>query len=128
MNGRPAAAGLVVAAVLAASAFAPPSVRAADDPHQCGPQSRWCIGALRKHGKRVLEIAGFDLRGRYRVCVTPPAAHERCRTFTLTPNGTGAYGSSVSFTRHFPHRRHGRYRVRWVYDGAQLGRVLSFSI
>jgi hypothetical protein len=130
---RPPRAAVGVLATLAlllgAGATVPPRAPAAgNDPHQCGPQERWCIGALRKHGRRFLEIAGFELRGRYAVCVTPPGALEGCHRFTLTPNGAGAHASSVSFTGHFPHRRAGRYRVRWIYDGAQLGRVLRFSL
>ncbi|HWI74987.1 MAG TPA: hypothetical protein VNT55_23700, partial [Baekduia sp.] len=86
-----------------------------------------CIGALVKHGKRFLDITGFELRGRYRVCVTPPGAAERCKAFTLTPNGTGARASSIAFAKHFPHARSGRYKVRWIYAGKQLGRTLTFS-
>ena len=124
MRRRLAAAGAAAALALTA---APAARAAAPDPHQCAAANRWCIGAFLKHGRRFFDIAGFDLRGRYRVCVTPPRARERCRTFTLTPNGTGARASSVSFTKHFPHARAGRYRVRWVYGGAQLGRTLTFS-
>jgi hypothetical protein len=120
----PRLAALVAAvAVLAAL----PSAARAADPHQCGPDNRWCIGALVKGGKRFLEISGFDLRGDYRVCVRAPGAgRERCRTFALRRNGAGAYGSSVAFARHFAHARTGTYRVRWIYDGKQLGRTLAF--
>lgn len=121
---RRAAVG-VAGAVFTAAAASPAS---AAEPFQCGPNDRWCTGTFIKHGQRFLDITGFDLQGRYRVCVTPPGARERCKAFTLVPNGTGANASSIRFTKHFPHARPGRYRVRWVYDGRQLGRTLTFKV
>jgi hypothetical protein len=93
---------------------------------QCAPGERWCIAVFDSAGRRTLAIFGFDVRGPYRVCVTPPKAHERCRTFTLVPNGGGGAESRVRFAEHFPHARHGRYKARWVYQGKQLGRTLAF--
>jgi hypothetical protein len=104
-----------------------PASAAQQLPHQCAAGNRWCTFVLDKHGRIFFDIAGFGLKGRYQVCVTPPAAQERCKTFRLLPNPTGANGSSVRFTTNFPHRRHGRYRVRWRYAGHQLGKVLAFS-
>ncbi|HMJ37641.1 MAG TPA: hypothetical protein VK501_27290 [Baekduia sp.] len=119
-----------VAALALALAFV--SLPAADAsaaklPFQCATANRWCTFVLSKSGRIHFDIAGFDLQNRYRVCVTPPSAKERCKTFGLRPNPTGANSSSVRFTTNFPHARHGRYRVRWVYEGRQLGKVLSFS-
>jgi hypothetical protein len=124
---RPGSRRLAMLVAGVAVLAAPPSAAVAADPHQCGPDDRWCVGALVKQGTRFLEISGFDLRGEYRVCVRSPGARrERCRTFALRPGGAGAYGSSVAFARNFPHARHGTYRVRWVYRGEQLGRTLAF--
>jgi hypothetical protein len=117
-----------VSAAGAALTAAAPSPALAAEPFQCGPNDRWCNGTFIKHGQRFLDITGFELRGRYRVCVTPPGARERCKTFTLVRNGTGANASSIRFTKHFPHARSGRYRVRWIHDGQQLGRTLTFKV
>jgi hypothetical protein len=114
------------AALLALVLLVPTAARANNDDLQCGPGDRWCIGAFMKHGRRFLDVGGFEMKGTYQVCVAPPGAKETCRTFTLVRNGTGAMVSSVRFTKHFPHARHGRYAVRWLYHDAQLGRVLHF--
>jgi hypothetical protein len=114
------AAGLAAAAAFASSA-------AAELPHQCAAENRWCAGVFDQHGRRVFKLAGFGMHGRYRLCVTPPGAGERCRSFALVPNPTGAGASTVSFAGHFPHARPGRYHVRWVYDDRQLGRTLAFT-
>jgi hypothetical protein len=113
-----------IALTLAAPSAAP---AAAKGVNACGPGNRWCHGILDKHGRLFLDLAGFGLKGSYRLCVTPPEARERCKSFGLQPNATGASASSVRFTSHFPHRRHGRYHARWIYDGRQLGRALAFS-
>jgi hypothetical protein len=120
------------AAALAAAALAlasPTGARAtaAPPPHQCAPANRWCNGVFLQHGRRVFKLAGFDLHGRYRLCVTPPEARERCHAFGLAPNGAGANASTVSFAGHFPHARPGRYRVRWIYGGDPLGHTLAFT-
>jgi hypothetical protein len=106
---------------------APTVASAAKNVVQCGPGNRWCITVLDKHGRIFFDIAGFDMKGSYRLCVTPPKAAERCKTFGLRANATGAHASSVRFTTNFPHRRKGRYRVRWIYDGRQVGRAITFS-
>lgn len=125
---RRALAPVLLAATLALAhlAVAPSPARAAD-PFKCASDNRWCVGAFLKHGRRFLDITGFDMKGRYRVCVTPPGAQERCKAFTLVRNAGGANASSVRFTKHFPHARHGRYAVRWTYEGRQVGPVLRFS-
>ena len=115
-------AGLAMTAAPSAQAFIPGPGEAIS----CGPGERWCVAVFNMSGRRTLNITGWDLRGRYRVCVTPPRARERCKAFTLVRSATGAYGSNVRLARHFPHRRHGRYRARWIYDGKQIGRTLAF--
>ncbi|MCW3004752.1 MAG: hypothetical protein JWQ20_4050 [Conexibacter sp.] len=117
----------MLAAVAIAIAAVPAVPAAAKDVNECAPATRWCHGVFDKHGRLFLDLAGFGLKGSYRLCVTPPKARERCKSFGLRRNATGAYDSSVRFTSNFPHRRHGRYRARWLYDGRQLGRILSFS-
>jgi hypothetical protein len=124
---RPAPLATLAAVLLVT--LSPPAAEAnTRDVNECGPKNRWCHGVFNKHGRVFLDIAGFDFTGRYRVCVLPPRAdRESCRRFGLRPNGTGANASSVRFTRNFPHARHGRYRVRWFYEGRQVGRRLTFT-
>ena len=111
----------VVGALLLAAA-APASATA-----QCGPDNRWCVAVQHHAGHLVFAFAGFGYTGTYRVCVTAPKSKELCRTFGLRPNGTGANASSVQFAQHFPHQRHGRYKVRWVYVGKQVGKTMTFT-
>ena len=115
---------LAVAAVL--FALASPA-KAVPPEAQCAPANHWCIAVLRHHATVVFAFAGFGYTGTYQVCVTPPKAKERCKTFGLRPNGTGANASSVQFAKNFPHRRHGRYRVRWLYADKQVGKSMTFT-
>lgn len=92
----------------------------------CGPAEQWCVAVLNSAGRRTLAIYGLDIRGPYRVCVTAPKSKERCHSFKLVPNGGGGHQSRVRFAEHFPHARHGHYKARWIYQGKQLGRTLSF--
>jgi hypothetical protein len=119
------AAALLVAALVAAGAQAAPKP-GPGEAIQCAPGERWCIAVLDSAHRRTLAIYGFDVRGRYQVCVTPPKAHERCHAFTLVTNSGGGAESRVRFADHFPHARHGHYKARWIYQGKQLGRTLSF--
>jgi hypothetical protein len=131
---RRALASAIAAALLAllAVAAAPGGAGATPIPGpgeaiQCAPGERWCIAVFNSGGRRTLAIYGWVVRGRYRVCVTPPRSRrERCKSFTLVVNGHGGAESRVRLARHFPHGRHGTYRARWIYQGKQLGRTLSF--
>jgi hypothetical protein len=111
-----------VAATLVLAPAAPASATA-----QCGPGNHWCIAVQDDHGRTLLAFAGFGYTGDYRLCVTPPKAKEGCKTFGLRPNGTGANASTVAFTRHFPHARKGKYRVRWLYHDQQVGKTMTFT-
>lgn len=124
---RLVAVALAVAALalLASLAPAPTPARAAD-PFKCASDDNWCVGAFLRSDRRFLDVFGFDMKGRYQLCVTPPRARERCKSFTLVRNASGARASSVRFTKHFPHARHGRYAARWLYHGKQVGPVLRF--
>jgi hypothetical protein len=127
MTGRVPARAALTLALLALAAPAAPAGAASKLPFTCGPEHRWCIGVFDQRKRLVFTVYHFDVRGRYDLCVTPPGAKERCRTFGLRRNQTGAFASTVDFRRNFPHRRHGRYRVRWILGGAQLGRTQSFT-
>jgi hypothetical protein len=118
---------LALAAMLA-MVVAPATVAtAAASDTQCAPGNRWCTAILRHHGRVALAFAGFGYTGTYDLCVTPPKAKERCRTFGLQHNATGASSSTVQFARHFPHARKGRYHVRWLYGGKQVGKSMAFT-
>jgi hypothetical protein len=121
-------AGLALVAALAALPSSPASA-AKHGSQQCAAGNRWCTFVLVRDDRYSFLIAGRGLVGSYRLCVTAPAARtERCREFRLLgPNAVDAYESRVSFTGNFPHARHGRYAVRWLYGGRQLGKVLHFS-
>jgi hypothetical protein len=126
---RHAPATAVLACALAVAVPSPATATIKPGPGEaisCGPGQRWCVAVFDKRGRRTLNVTGFDLRGSYQVCVTPPGAHERCKSFTLVRKPAGAYGSDVRLTKHFPHARHGHYQARWIYQGKQLGRTLSF--
>lgn len=119
-------ASALVAAALASAAQ--PAAAANGDSVQCAPGDAWCIAVFHKFARKIVffDIAGFKIAGQYQVCVTPPRRKERCRTYTLHRIATGANASSVQFTKNFPHSAHGVYRVRWIYEGKQLGRTLRF--
>jgi len=120
--------GATVVALAFTALPAAPAAAASHD-FRCASDNHWCIGAFVKHGHRSLDVAIFHVHGRYRVCVTPPGAGQRetCQTYTLVLNGAGAMASSVRFTKHFPHTRSGRYHVRWIVGGKQLGPTLWFA-
>jgi hypothetical protein len=122
---------VALVAVLAVAATLAPTTGATPKPGpgeaiSCGPSERWCVAVFNSAGRRTLAIYGLDIQGPYRVCVTPPRARERCRTFKLVRNAGGGHESRVRLAQHFPHARHGRYKARWIYQGRQLGRTLSF--
>jgi hypothetical protein len=123
---RRALAGVLTAAALLAPTASATPIPGPGEAIFCGPGERWCVAVFNSAGRRTLAIYGLDIKGPYRVCVTPPGAHERCRAFTLVPNGGGGHQSRVRLADHFPHTRHGRYKARWIYQGKQLGRALSF--
>ena len=118
-------ATLVAIAVAPASIAAAAATAASDT--QCASGNHWCTAILRDHGKVALAFAGFGLTGSYDLCVTPPKAKERCKTFGLRPNATGASSSTVQFARNFPHARKGRYHARWLYAGKQVGKSMAFT-
>jgi hypothetical protein len=116
---------LVLAGALAPTAGASPKPGPGEAIF-CGPGERWCVAVFNSAGRRTLAISGRDIHGPYQVCVTGPKSKERCRSFTLVPNGGGGHQSRVRFADHFPHARHGRYKARWIYRGKQIGKTLSF--
>jgi hypothetical protein len=122
---RAAAALLALVALLVPAAAAAP-IPGPGEAIQCTPGERWCIAVFNSSGRRTLALYGFDVSGRYKVCVKPPGARERCKAFTLVRNAVGGHESRVRLTRHFPHRVRGRYQARWIYHGKQLGRTLRF--
>ena len=84
-----------------------------------------CTSAVKRGGGVILRVrARRQYFKRYKLCVSPPTGGRTCRTFRLRRQG-GAYGSSIRWSRHFPDRGRGTYRVAWVV-GVGLGPVLDF--
>ena len=103
---------LALGAALVALAAGAPSALASS---YCSPTGDYCVVAKPAGERdRLLQVAGFPFRGRYRLCVYPPRGARTCRTFPLRRGDGDMYSSSVRWSLHFPNRGHGVYRVRWT--------------
>ncbi len=92
----------------------------------CSPTGDYCTSAKRKGGEVLLRIGTFSFRGTYRLCVRAPDGSAACKRFALRRGRAGIYASSKGWSRHFPNKGAGVYRVRWQKFGANLGPRLSF--
>jgi hypothetical protein len=92
----------------------------------CSPSGDFCIRIARDGGSPVFSIGTFAHRGRYTLCVTAPDSSRVCKRFLLTPEVHDLFGSHVRWSRHFPDKGSGTYRVRWRQSGTNLGPRLSF--
>jgi len=111
---------LVVALVLPASAAA----RSA----YCSPTGDVCFSAKRKKGDVALRFGTFALRGKVQACVTAPDRTRKCKTFTLKRGKRDIYAVRVLWSKHFPAKGKGKYRVRWrMPGGGNLGPRISFK-
>jgi hypothetical protein len=92
----------------------------------CSPSGDYCQFVIRKKGRIKLEMRQFPLRGKYNLCVKPPRETFTCKTFRWQRSGP-IFKSTVTFSRHFPSKKRGRYKVLWrTTDGFRLGKTLSF--
>jgi hypothetical protein len=73
---------------------------------------------------RITLIADFFKR--YQLCVTGPDGVRDCRRFRMQRAPHGLRESTVRWSRHFPNRGHGTYRVRWRTGGNPLGPPVTF--
>ena len=92
----------------------------------CSPTGDYCTSAKRKGGDVLLRIGSFGFRGAYRLCVRAPDGSAACKRFSLRRDRAGVYASSKGWSRHFPDKGAGVYRVRWQKFGRNLGPRLSF--
>ena len=92
----------------------------------CSPTGDYCQYVIRKEGKIKFEMRQFPLRGEYNLCVKPPRESFTCKTFRWRKSGP-IFKSTVTFSRHFPSKKRGRYKVQWrSTDGFKIGKTLSF--
>jgi hypothetical protein len=123
------AAALVVAATTRASA----SDRTIAS--YCSPSGDVCYGVFGRAGKPFLRITtAARYFGRYTLCVQlvgpgGGADHvRRCGSFPVFRAGGGTYGSTVNYTKQYPVKVRGRYRVTWKAFGSALGPPLTFRL
>lgn len=117
----------LIAAVLAALVSSSATVAATS---YCSPQTGdFCIGASKRNGVRYISMTSFAHRGRVRVCITKATSRD-CRRFRLRrlPGGVGLYEFKIRWSRHFPDRGRGLYRVRFNQSGLTIGPALSFRL
>lgn len=117
----------VLAAASVAAELAAPSPAAATG--YCSPSGDQCYSAKKIRGQVRLQYGTFSFRGKLRTCVQAPGGQNDCRTFTLRVR-KGVSSIDVRWSRHFPRRGPGTYRVRFagVSAGNQLGRAVTFRL
>lgn len=114
-------------ALAAASIAASPPPSAAAASTYCSSSGDLCYGAFAKQSPvrlRITLFAGYFTD--YRLCVTGPAGKRDCRGFRVRRIASGMYESTVRWSRHFPNRGRGTYRVRWSLGDRPLGPTLTF--
>jgi len=116
--GVTAVMAVLPAAVLPAAADARSSY--------CSPTGDYCTSATSRNGDVLLRIRTFSFSGSYRLCVRAPDRSATCKRFRLRRGRAGIYSSAKGWSRHFPNRGAGVYRVRWQKLGTNLGPRLSF--
>ena len=116
---------LALALVATAFAAAPSSASAASS--YCSTSGDVCYSARSAPPVKLrlgLAAKYFD---RFRLCVTGPEGTRDCKRFAVRLMANRIYGRSVRWSRHFPNRGHGVYRVRWLQqDGSRLGPAVTF--
>jgi hypothetical protein len=114
----------VLALALAALAAAPGTASAASA--YCSTSGDVCYSARSAPPVKLrlgLAAKYFDS---FRLCVTAPGGTRDCRRFAVRLMANGIYGRSVRWSRHFPNRGHGSYRVRWFAGGNAIGPPVTF--
>jgi hypothetical protein len=129
---------MVVLAVLAVAAAIGPAAPAAAPKvlsSYCSPSGDVCYGVFKRSGHVSLEITtAARYFGRYTLCVrrTRPvgagaASAQRCGSFPVFKQGLGTYGSRINYTKQYPIKTPGTYRVTWKAPAA-LGPSLQFRL
>lgn len=117
-------APIALAAVALALAVLPAAAEARSS--YCSPSGDFCTSVKKKRGDVLLRIGTFSFSGSYRLCVRAPDGSATCKRFRLLRSRDGILSSSKGWSRHFPSKGRGVYRVRWQKFGANLGPRLSF--
>jgi hypothetical protein len=93
----------------------------------CSPTGDYCTFAVLDEGRRTLGVRTFSFRGRVSICVDPPRGRVTCVRKPLRRDGLGVWEASAVWSRSFPNRGRGVYRVR-IYSpfDTRLGPLLSF--
>jgi hypothetical protein len=128
----------VLLAVLAVGvAFAPASVSPPTSTiaSYCSPSGDVCYGIFRRSGHVSLEITtAARYFQRYTLCVQRirpagggAASAQRCGSFPVFGQRFGSYGSRIHYTKQYPVKSAGTYRVTWKAPAA-LGPSLRFRL
>jgi hypothetical protein len=91
----------------------------------CSPTGDYCTAIRVQRDDAILKLGSFYPFGHYRLCVKPPHGARVCKRFKMRKRGDLSY-SNVRWSRHFPDRGFGLYRVRWRYQRRPLGPRLVF--
>ena len=113
-----------LAVVASASATAAPSGRIAS---YCSASGDVCYGVFDDRGVIRFQLTlAAKYFTRYRICVNPPRGATTCKSFPVKRVGS-QFGGAVLWTRNFPVRGLGRYRVTWRRGAQALGPALLFE-
>jgi hypothetical protein len=121
---RTVAALLLAAAALLAAGAAPSTAQARSN--YCSPTGDLCYAVVTRAPVRlrITTIAAFF--SRYQLCVTGPDGRRDCRRLRMAGAPHGLRESTIRWSRHFPNRGHGTYRVRYRSGGNPLGPAITF--
>lgn len=86
-----------------------------------------CMEVVPRERDFVLRVS-FVAGDRFSLCVTAPDRARGCRRFRLRriSERFSIFSSAVRWSRHFPHKGPGVYRVRWWRAGEPFGPPLGF--
>jgi len=115
-------AALLVGAALLAGAAPEASARST----YCSQTGDVCYGVVSRSPVRLRITTAAAFFRRYTLCVTGPDGKRDCRRFRMQAAPHGLRRSTVRWSRNFPNRGHGTYRVRWRSGGSPLGPAVTF--
>ena len=116
----------VAVAAAAAALFAVAVQPAAAATAYCSPSGDVCYDTLAGPPVLLRITTQAKYFSRYRLCVTAPGGQRDCKRFRMRATDSGIYESDVRWSRDFPNRGRGTYRVRWSTAGNALGPALTF--
>ncbi|HEY8777080.1 MAG TPA: hypothetical protein VIM33_11455 [Gaiellaceae bacterium] len=101
----------------------------------CSSSGDVCYGIFNRSGEVYLRITtAARYFKRYNLCVRllpagSDATHaQRCGLYPVFRQGGSTWGSSINYTRQFPIKDPGRYRVAWKLGSSALGPPLYFRL